>query len=123
MNKFEHFVKMAHEFSHVADFVIVYIMEAHPTDGWAFNNNGFSVAEHKTLEDRIAIAKILEERANGIPLIVDGMSNEANVAYGAVPERLYIIQSGRVVYQGGQGPVGYKVNEVNDWLTKNCSAQ
>jgi len=44
------------------------------------------------------------------------MLNTANVAYGATPERLYIIKDGRILYQGGVGPFGYDLNVVSRCL-------
>jgi hypothetical protein len=45
------------------------------------------------------------------------MSNAANDAYAAWPERFYIIdESGRIAYRGGMGPFNYKPNEVREWL-------
>ena len=38
-------------------------------------------------------------------LVVDDIDDKIASAYGALPERLYLIgQDGRVLYQGGQGP-------------------
>lgn len=50
--------------------------------------------------------------------MVDVMSDLANIAYGAVPERLYIIRDGIVKYQGGVGPFRYSLTEVRQWLSK-----
>ena len=44
------------------------------------------------------------------------MEDKANKAYGALPERLYILFNGKITYMGGQGPFGYKINEVEFWL-------
>lgn len=44
------------------------------------------------------------------------MLDAANLAYGASPERLYIIRDSKIVYQGGPGPMSYSVNEVRAWL-------
>jgi len=49
------------------------------------------------------------------------MKDEASRAYGAQPERLYIILDGRIVYQGGVGPWLYNTEEVNSWLEKHFS--
>ena len=35
MSQLDEFQEMANHFSHVADFCVVYIEEAHPSDGWA----------------------------------------------------------------------------------------
>ena len=44
------------------------------------------------------------------------MRNEAAMAYGAFPERLFIIQEGKIVYEGGTGPYNYDLTEVQKWL-------
>lgn len=44
------------------------------------------------------------------------MLDAANLAYGASPERLYIIRDSRIVYQGGPGPMSYNIKEVRVWL-------
>ena len=44
------------------------------------------------------------------------MDNEATRAYGAYPERLFIIQEGKIVYEGGTGPYNYRLPEVRQWL-------
>ena len=46
------------------------------------------------------------------------MEDQANKNYGALPERLYIILNGKFEYIGDPGPLGYKVNEVDEWLSK-----
>ena len=46
------------------------------------------------------------------------MEDEATKAYGAFPERLFIIQQGQIVYEGGMGPYNYDLNEVTRWLEK-----
>ena len=48
--------------------------------------------------------------------MVDMLDNQATEAYGAFPERLFIIQHGEIVYEGGTGPYNYVVPEVQDWL-------
>lgn len=40
-------MQLTEDYADVADFVIVYISEAHPTDGWAIEGNVFQVANHK----------------------------------------------------------------------------
>ena len=37
------------------------------------------------------------------------MTDDACKAYGSLPDRLYIVHRGKVVYQGGRGPFEYKV--------------
>lgn len=116
MAKFGEFCKMASSFSDVADFVTVYIEEAHPTDGWAFSNNR-EINTHRTIQDRIQAAKmLLEDHSTSFPVVCDTMKEEANMAYGGLYERLFIIKDGKIAYEGGRGPRLYFLNEVEEWL-------
>ena len=56
---------------------------------------------------------------SGCTVAVDSMLNEANIAYGAVPIRLYIVQDKKIAYEGGAGPMNYRVHEVNEWLQRD----
>jgi len=52
-----------------------------------------------------------------LPFGIDDMSNAANDAYAAWPERIYIIdESGHIAYRGGIGPFNYKPAEAREWL-------
>ena len=75
-------------------------------------------AQPKTLEQRLAIGNDFTKRFSyPLPFGVDDMSNAANDAYAAWPERLYIVdESGRIAYRGGMGPFKYNPKEVRDWL-------
>lgn len=97
---------------------MIYIEEAHASDGWKFRNN-YDINVHKSLEDRLNAANKLRELKPGCPIVSDTIENDANKAYGGLYERLYIILDGVVVYEGGRGPMFYKVEEVEDWLNKH----
>jgi type I thyroxine 5'-deiodinase len=114
MAKFDQLCRMAAEFSDVADFLVVYIEEAHPTDGWAFENN-YSIQSHRTIEDRVEAARLLV--VDNLTVVADNMEAEANHAYGGLFERLYVVHNGVVAYQGARGPSGFKPDEVENWLT------
>jgi hypothetical protein len=49
-------------------------------------------------------------------LWLDDMDNAAGLAYCALPERLFIVRDGVIVYVGGYGPFDYKISEVREWL-------
>jgi Iodothyronine deiodinase len=74
----------------------------------------------KNIEDRIAIANDFTRRYKfAVPFGIDEMSNAANDAYAAWPERLYIIDEvGRISYKGGNGPFKYDPKEVRSWLAQ-----
>ncbi|ELT87211.1 hypothetical protein CAPTEDRAFT_194852 [Capitella teleta] len=106
------FCRIADEMREQVDFLAVYVEEAHPDDGHDFSyKNGFEVMQAKVLEERLASAKAMAEHLGGMlkfPVVVDSMQNDAMYAYGARPERLYIVLDGLVVYQSHRGP--YYVN-------------
>jgi iodothyronine deiodinase-like protein len=76
-------------------------------------------AQPKTIEQRIAIGNDFTKKYKyNVPFGIDEMSNAANDAYAAWPERLYIVdESGRIAYKGGNGPFNYDPKEVRAWLS------
>jgi hypothetical protein len=116
-------VKIYNDYKDRADFLTVYVREAHPTDEWQMKSNvkeDVCYAQPKTLEQRVAIAKDFVERQKyPLPFGIDDMNNAADLAYSAWPERLYVIdEHGQIAYAGGMGPFNYDPQEVRAWLTK-----
>lgn len=112
-----------------AQFVTIYISEAHPTginhyllilpDEWhLFKEICFS--QPKSLVERIDLAKkFATEFKYPFPIFTDDPStNKANEIFAAWPERIYVIEDKKVVYKGAIGPEGYKVDEVRQWLNE-----
>ena len=96
-------------------------LKAHPSEsGDLPDSYEFKIATHEQFEQRIEAAQSLKDKFKPLnitcPLLVDFMDDKANKAYGALPERLYILLNGKIVYMGGQGPMDYKIDEVEDWL-------
>jgi hypothetical protein len=120
-------VQIYNDYKGKVDFLTVYVREAHPTDEWQMKSNvkdDVCYAQPKTLEQRVAIAKDFTARYKfPLPFAIDDMSNAADSAYAAWPERLYIIdETGHVAYRGGMGPFHYKPSEVRDWLASKYGA-
>ena len=97
--------------------MIIYIEEAHASDGWKFENN-YDINYHTSIEERLHAATKLRDIGAECPIVVDRMENRANLLYGGLFERLYIILNDVVVYAGEKGPMGFWVEEINDWLQK-----
>uniref|UniRef100_A0A3B3S772 Iodothyronine deiodinase n=1 Tax=Paramormyrops kingsleyae TaxID=1676925 RepID=A0A3B3S772_9TELE len=118
-------VNFGSEFSDVADFLVVYIDEAHPSDGWAVSpmeSNAFQVRKHRSLEERMLAARTLLEHFALPPqcrLVTDCMDNNANVAYGVSFERVCIVQQKKIAYLGGKGPFFYHLKDVRRWLEQS----
>jgi len=116
-------VKIYNDYKDRADFLTVYVREAHPTDEWQMKSNvkeDVCYAQPKTLEQRVAIAKDFVERQKyPLPFGIDDMNNAADLEYSAWPERLYVIdEHSHIAYAGGIGPFKYDPEEVRAWLTK-----
>jgi hypothetical protein len=106
----------------------VYIREAHPQDEWQMKSNvdeSICYPQPQTLVQRVAIANDFIQRFHfPLPISVDDMQETADLAYGAWPERIYIIdESGTIVYRGGLGPFNYHPQEARAWLEKRFAAE
>ena len=100
---------------------MVYIQEAHPADGWQVTSNtrdGVLIASHREFVERRAAAMECAERLGlTAPLLLDGMDNAVDKAYGAWPERLYVLSlEGTIAYQGGKGPYHFDPEELTRFL-------
>jgi hypothetical protein len=102
------------------EFRIVYISEAHPTDGWSIQSSSQPIVnQQKTFEERCDTAKEFKENSSDIvkaKFLVDGMDNLANSTFGAHPERLAVLYNGKVQWIGGPGPFEYSVEELETYL-------
>jgi Iodothyronine deiodinase len=98
------------------------VREAHPTDEWQMKSNvkdDVCYAQPKNLEQRVFIANDFIKRYKyPVPFGIDDMSNAAESAYSAWPERLYVLdENGHIAYKGGNGPFKYDPKEVRSWLS------
>lgn len=94
------------------DYLIVYIREAHPEDGWVLEENriaGVAVNDPRMLSERAEVAATCAlELETTIPMLLDETDDAAASAYGGWPDRLYLVDAtGRIAYQGGEGPYGF----------------
>lgn len=108
----------------VARILTIYIEEAHARDEWFLPESPGAKKEaliyvHRNLSERLEAANRFSANKNfQIDLVVDSMEGNVVDRYDAWPERLYIIVDGVVVYKGGNGPFGYRLDEVKSWLAK-----
>ena len=95
------------------DFAVVYIREAHPEDGWVVTPNrdaGIAVGDPTSTKERADVAETCAlNLAIEMPVVVDEIDDAVARAYGALPDRLYLIgRGGRVAFQGEPGPFGFR---------------
>ena len=108
------------------EFFVVYVQEAHPTDGWQTDSNlqdGVLFRQHQSYDEREEVAQTCSlDMHITIPIVIEEMDNAIDEAYGAAPERLYLIGAdGRVAYQGGAGPHFFDLDEWGEAI-KECLA-
>ncbi len=98
------------------EFLVVYVREAHPTDGWQTDSNvaeGVLFRQHQSYEEREEVAQTCSLDLHiTVPILIEEIDNVIDEAYGAAPERLYLIGAdGRVAYHGGAGPHFFDLDE------------
>lgn len=82
--------------------------EAHPIDGTMPSPFGL-VEDPISDAERIDVAHTcVEDLELAMPTLVDRVDDKVSRAYGAWPDRLYLIgKDGKVAYAGAQGPKGF----------------
>jgi thiol-disulfide isomerase/thioredoxin len=113
--------KLYRRYKDRATFVMVYVREAHPTDGWQMSSNervGVSVRQPKTYDERVDVARTCGRVLDfGFPMLVDTIDDSVGARYSGMPGRLYLIdRQGDVAYKCGRGPFGFKPAELEHSL-------
>jgi thiol-disulfide isomerase/thioredoxin len=102
-------VEQLHEqYKDRAHFVLVYVREAHPTDGWAQPDNPFQIRSPRSLEERRKVAQDFAAKLKlSIPIVVDSIDDKTEAAYSCWPNRMVIIDAqGNIADTGSAGPQG-----------------
>ncbi len=80
--------KIALDYPHVSSAVL-YVREAHP---------GAAIPSHKSMEDKKACASLLKSKFDDPrTILVDGVDGQAHLAYGSMPNAVYIIDREGIV--------------------------
>jgi myo-inositol-hexaphosphate 3-phosphohydrolase len=108
-------------------FLTVYIREAHPEEGWIISENrrsGLVVHEPRTDDERRAVASTCAvDLRMRMPMVIDRIDNAVASAYGGWPDRLYLIApDGRIAYQGGEGPFGFKPEQLERAIERQVAS-
>ncbi|MCI0341565.1 MAG: hypothetical protein L0216_10535 [Planctomycetales bacterium] len=105
------------EFKDRAEFLMVYVREAHPSDSnWA--DPMLKLADPKSHEARRGVARQCSSALKlEMPTVVDTMEDTVSLAYNGWPERIYVVRPDGVIhYRGGLGPFGFNPREARDAL-------
>jgi len=100
------------------DFYLIYIREAHPSDGWQVRSNlddHVEFLEPTNADERAEMAgTCMLDLGFTMPTVLDNMQNEVDEKYAALPERLYVLDAdGKVFFRGIMGSRGF---DVDTWL-------
>jgi hypothetical protein len=106
------------EFGERIAFLVVYIKEEHPEDGWQLDINRDQCVVYyqpNTADERAAVAAdLMRKHKFIIPTVMDGMDNAVCDLYAGSPERLYILdENGTVLHRSPPGP--FDMSTVNAW--------
>ncbi|WP_337177167.1 deiodinase family protein [Paludisphaera sp.] len=115
------FEKLHRRYGDKATFVMVYVREAHPTDGWRMRSNdsvGVAAAQPTTYEERAEVAGRCGKLLNlGFPMLVDTIDDAVGARYSGMPGRFYIIdRAGKIAFKNARGPFGFKPAELEQSL-------
>src|SRR5262249_34537143 len=87
--------KLYRQYRDRAAFVMVYVREAHPTDGWQMESNqrvGVSLSQPQSYGERVKVAQTCSSRlALGMPILVDTIDDAVGARYSGMPSRLYLL--------------------------------
>lgn len=104
-----------------ARFLLVYVREAHPNDGWWSMNNrrvGIDLAQPTSDAQRCEVAGRCRDYLQlDLPFLVDNVNDTVGATYSGMPNRFYLIdREGRVAFKSGRGPFGFKPGELEQAL-------
>ncbi|WP_169980707.1 deiodinase family protein [Tautonia rosea] len=104
-----------------AGFLLVYVREAHPTDGWHMFDNfrqGYTLPQPTDDAGRVEVARLCRRTLDlAVPMVVDSIEDPVGTLYSGMPARLYLIdRTGEVVFKSGRGPFGFKPAELEQAL-------
>ena len=109
------------------EFLVVYIQEAHPEDGWQMQIN---TDEHivydqpTTFDEREHVAEACAIAIDlKMPTLIDDMENSTDLSYAALPDRLYLVGAdGKIAYKSGRGPMGFRPDDFESAIKDYLSA-
>jgi hypothetical protein len=113
--------KLYRRYKDRANFVMIYVRDAHPTDGWRMESNdrfGVMTGQPKTYGERVEVAQKCGRLLDlGFPMLVDSIDDAVGARYSGMPGRLYLIdRDGKIAFKSGRGPYLFKPAELEQSL-------
>ncbi|OYP28967.1 deiodinase family protein [Rhodopirellula sp. MGV] len=113
--------KLYRTYQERAKFFLVYVREAHPSDGWQMASNqrvGIDVPQPTSQDGRRKVAQQCQSHLDmDLPFLVDDVGDTVGEMYSGMPNRLYLIdRQGNVAFRNGRGPYGFHPRELEQAL-------
>ena len=113
--------KLYERYQDRAKFFLVYVREAHPSDGWWMKSNqraGIDLTQPVDNAQRRTVAETCRNHLNlKLPFLVDNVDDRVGSTYSGMPNRLYLIdQQGKIAFKNGRGPFGFHPRQLEQAL-------
>lgn len=117
------------DFRNRAEFLFVYVREAHPDSILSLVDENLTpalvkVPQPATLEERTAVAATCGRTLElSMPIAVDTIDNRVGRAYAGWPNRMVVVGTdGRILFATDSSPRGTDAARLRAWLKENFSA-
>jgi len=114
------------DFSDKANFLFIYVREAHPDSVLSIRDSEGIESLQKipqaadAIERTQAAAYCQKSLDLKLPIAVDTVHNDVGQAYAGWPNRMVVVDtSGEIIYAGEPSPGGTDAKRLRDWLTAN----
>lgn len=115
--------RLYREYKDKVNFYLVYVREAHASDGRVSKSNtraGINYKEPKTLAERAKVATdCVKSLKFDLPVLLDNLDNKVQKTYSGFPARTVIVgPDGKFLYVGRPGPKGIDTKTLESELRK-----
>jgi len=116
------------DFADRAEFLFIYIREAHPDSVLSVVNSKqkeglLKIGQASLLAERIETAAVCQRTMElKMPIAIDSMDNKTSRDYAGWPNRCVVVGTdGRVLYKAEVGPGSTNAQRLRSWLTANLA--
>ncbi len=117
---------MANKYKDQVEFLLIYIREAHPVDGWQVDSNerdGVLLPTATSFDQKQEHATMCVLKLDiDFTTLVDGMDNQVELDYAGWPDRLYLVgKDGTIAFKGPMGPRGFQPPLLEEAIEKELA--
>jgi hypothetical protein len=116
------------DFSDRAEFLFIYIREAHPDSVLSVVKSNqqeglLKITQASSLAERIETAAVCQRSMElKMPIAIDSIDNKTSREYAGWPNRCVVVGTdGRVLYKAEVGPGSTNAQRLRSWLTTNLA--